>query len=210
MLKLPFGTLPGHWGLAGKSREIAKAEYELEDFDRYLKILEIRKDEYRPEEYEEKILDLNFFWKRITKEEYDRALAELIVDVDQKALVTLELDRVYGKISGLAYDKALATAKKEPWINVVKMDFTQKSSLEGSFELDWNEYFVDKLNTEGYVGATPDNIVNQWFMELCRNVAMEEFDGTGNFTSDSEANLDAVKRWGAESKHIGGGRKGYS
>jgi hypothetical protein len=88
------------------------------------------------------------------------------------------------------------------------MDFAGKGALEGSFELDWNEQFVEKLKSEGYSGPTPDNIVNQWFMEVCRNVAMEEFDGTGNFTADSEANLDAMKRWSSET--LPAGRKGHS
>jgi hypothetical protein len=89
------------------------------------------------------------------------------------------------------------------------MDFSKGNSLEGSFELDWNQPFVDKLTAEGYTGPTPDNIVNQWFMEVCRNVAMEEFDGTGDFTADSEANLETVKRWNSEKESLKNGRKGY-
>jgi hypothetical protein len=88
------------------------------------------------------------------------------------------------------------------------MDFGGKKSLEGSFELDWNEIFVESLKKEGYEGLTADSIVNQWFMEVCRNVALEEFDGTGNFSADSEANLETVKRWNSES--IGNNRKGHS
>ena len=45
MFKLPFGTLPGHWGLKGKTREIAKAEYELEGYELKKRLLEIKADE---------------------------------------------------------------------------------------------------------------------------------------------------------------------
>lgn len=207
MFKPKFGVLPGHWGLAGKTREIAKAEYELEGFELENALLEIKKDEYDNDVYQHKHLDMLFKHKKITEAVYHRTISDLIKDDKQKALAVLELDRREGKIEGLAYEKQLATLQGEPWVNVVKMDFNGKSSLEGSFELDWNEHFVAKLIVEGYEGPTPDNIVNQWFMEVCRNVAMEEFDGTGDFTADSAANLETMKRWSSES--LPSGKKGY-
>jgi hypothetical protein len=210
MLKPKFGLLPGHWGLAGKTRERAKAEYELSGYDRAVRLLEIDEDEYTPDEYSRKLLDLKRTYNKISPSEWDRAVVALIRSDKQRALATLELDNKDGKIVGSEYDKQLATLKGEPWVNVVNMDFTKKSSLEGSFELDWNEPFVEKLKSEGYSGPSPDNIVNQWFMELCRNIAMEEFDGTGDFTADSEANLEAVKRWSSDSESLGKGRKGYT
>ena len=44
-MKLKFGMMPGHWGLKGKTREIAKAEYELEGFELEERLLEIKQDE---------------------------------------------------------------------------------------------------------------------------------------------------------------------
>jgi len=44
----------------------------------------------------------------------------------------------------------------------------------GFFELDWNEYFVLQLRTAGYSGTTEEEVVDQWFSELCRNVGAEE------------------------------------
>lgn len=208
MSKLPFGILPGHWGLAGKTREIAKAEYELKGYELKLRLLEIKKDEMSLDKFELDKIELDFNHDKISEKEYHRKLAETIKDDKQKELALLELDYREGKFSETEYTKKVATIKNEPWVNVVNMDFTKKSSLEGSFELDWNQSFVDKLKAEGYSGPSPDNIVNQWFMELCRNIAMEEFDGTGDFAADSEANLDAMKRWNSES--FPGGRKGYS
>lgn len=209
MFKLPFGALPGHWGLAGKTREIAQAEYELEGYDLERRLLEIRKDDLDEKEYNRKLIDLDFKHGKTGNERYQRQLIELMVDEKQKVLATLELDLREGKIKQLEYDKAVATAKGEPWVNIVNMDFTKKSSLEGSFELDWNEHFVEKLKVEGYQGASSDAIVNQWFMELCRNIAMEEFDGTGDFTADSAANLETMKRWNSP-ESLPQGRKGHS
>jgi hypothetical protein len=209
MFKLPFGALPGHWGLAGKTREIARAEYELVGYDLERQLLVLSKSDFDEKDYARKHIDLEHKHARLTDQQYHRALTDLIVDDKQKALALLELDHREGKIKEIEYSKQLATIKGEPWVNVINMDFTKKSSLEGSFELDWNEHFVEKLKAEGYTGPTPDNIVNQWFMELCRNIAMEEFDGTGDFAADSEANLEAMKRWSNDSNSVGGGRKAF-
>lgn len=209
MFKLPFGSLPGHWGLKGKTREIAKAEYELEGYDLEKKILEIKRDELTEDAFREKSIDLERKYNRINDYEYRLMLTGLIKDETQREVARLEVEYSNGNMSDLEYQKAVATVKKEPWVTVLSMDFGGKSSLEGSFELDWNEYFVEKLKAEGYQAPTPDAVVNQWFMEVCRNVALEEFSGTGDFEANSEANLQAVKRWQSGAVSIDENRKGY-
>jgi hypothetical protein len=207
MFRLPFGTLPAHWGTAGKTREIMKAEYELSGYELEVRLLEIEKDEYIDKDYDKRLLDLKLKHKKISETVYYRNLAELIDDPKQKELALLELDYKEGKIKEMDYQKKAATLRGEPWVIVLSMDFDSKNSLEGSFELDWNDLFIEQLKTEGYKGVSPDKIINSWFMEVCRNVAMEEFDGVGDFTPDSEANLEAVKRWSSES--LPKGKKGY-
>lgn len=192
---IPFSVQPGHWGLTGKTREIAKAEYELEGFDLESRLLEIKQEDFTEKEYKKRVIDLDYKYSKITAFDQLRQLSNLIEDPKQRDLALLELDYKENKISTQEYQKQYATLKDEPWVSVLNMDFVNKGALEGSFELDWNEAFVTKLENEGYKGLTPDNIVNAWFMELCRNIAMEEFDGQGDFTADSEANLEAYKRF---------------
>ena len=43
----------------------------------------------------------------------------------------------------------------------------------GFFELDWNEYFVLQLRSAGYKGNSDEEIVDQWFSELCQNLGSE-------------------------------------
>jgi hypothetical protein len=193
---IPFGLLPGHWGIAGKSRAIAKAEYELVGLEQELAILHIKQDEYTDHDYITKQIELkNKYDQYSTQIDYLRALANNIVNEDQRNLAILELDFKDSKITENEYQKQSATMRGEPWVTVLNMDFGGELSLEGSFELDWNDYFVANLIKEGYEGATPDAIVNLWFMTICKNVALEEFDGTGNFTGDADANLEAMRRW---------------
>lgn len=204
---VPFSMYPFSWGLVGKERDKAEANYSLEGYELEKRLLEICKDEHTEKEFTIKESEILFKYNKITQLEHLRVLANLINDENQKKLALLELDYKEKKISEQEYEKGTATLKGEPWVTVIRMDFGGVKSLEGSFELDWNEFFVDNLKKEGYVGPTDDNIVNQWFMEVCRNVAMEEFDGTGDFTADSAANLETVKRWNSE--YIGTTHKGY-
>ena len=70
--------------------------------------------------------------------------------------------------------KELATQNKEPWVCVLNTHVNKENIRNGFFELDWNEYFVLQLRSAGYRGESDEEIVNQWFTELCKNVAAEE------------------------------------
>ena len=71
-------------------------------------------------------------------------------------------------------DKQKATMKKEPWVGVLNTHVNKENVRNGFFELDWNEYFILKLTEAGYKGASEEEIVDQWFKDLCRDVALEE------------------------------------
>jgi hypothetical protein len=70
--------------------------------------------------------------------------------------------------------KELATSKKEPWVAVLETHINKDNIRNGFFELDWNEYFVLQLRTAGYLGETEEEVVDEWFTELCRNLGNEE------------------------------------
>lgn len=205
---VPFSWLPGAWGLHGKTREIAEAEYHLTGIELERRILEIKKDEFESDEYTKKCWDLELKHGILSQEKYNRLIVSQIKDEKQKKLSEVELDLQEGKLTETEYAKKVATLNNEPWVTVLSLSFDGNNSKEGSFELDWNEQFIEKLKEDGYDGHTPDNIINQWFMTVCRNIALEEFDGTGDFTADSQANLDAYKRWNGP-EHDVNGRKGY-
>ena len=70
--------------------------------------------------------------------------------------------------------KTAATARQEPWVAVLQTHVNPESPRNGFFELDWNEYFVLMLRNNGYTGVTDEEIVDQWFSDLCREVGSEE------------------------------------
>lgn len=75
--------------------------------------------------------------------------------------------------------KEQATAANEPYINIVKVDIDPNNINNGAFELDWNDKFVINLIKAGYKIKPDDtdaDIVDRWFTQVCRNVALEVYE----------------------------------
>jgi hypothetical protein len=76
-------------------------------------------------------------------------------------------------------DKEIANEKGEPWVSVTRVELDPDNIGNGAFELDWNDKFVANLVRSGYqIKANEEDsvIVDRWFQEVCRNVAMENFE----------------------------------
>ena len=80
------------------------------------------------------------------------------------------------KVEPINPDKEAATKAKEPWVTVLSMELDPNDPGNGAFELDWNDIFVAKLVRAGYQGKTDQDIVDNWFKTVCRNVLMETFE----------------------------------
>jgi len=72
--------------------------------------------------------------------------------------------------------KELANEKGEPWVQVLSMDIDPNDPGQGAFELDWNDIFVARLIKAGYQGRTDQDIVDNWFQTVCRNVVLETYE----------------------------------
>jgi len=137
--KLPFWMLPASWGLKGKTRAIAEAEYM-----------------YSGKDLEEQLAEIN----ADTAE--DKEIAKLAVKLK------------FEEISQAAHDKAVATIRREPWVNVVKMGVNPTNVAAGFFELDWNDEFIIMLQENEYTGQSDEETVNKWFNDVCRTVLIQE------------------------------------
>ena len=72
--------------------------------------------------------------------------------------------------------KELATERDEPYVEVLSMDIDKDNPGNGAFELDWNDKFLSNLIRAGYQGKTDQDIVDNWFKSVCRNVIQENFE----------------------------------
>ena len=72
--------------------------------------------------------------------------------------------------------KDRATAKGEPWINVLDVKVNQDNIRNGFFELDWNNLFIQDLVANGYGTAQDpeEEIVDRWFRDIIYNMLSEE------------------------------------
>ncbi len=105
-----------------------------------------------------------------------------------KAKLNQELDPI-------AKEKSEATARGEPWVKVIGIELDPDNVGQGAFEIDWNEYFVLQLTRAGYQGKTDQDIVDQWFQTICRNIALEIWE---QYEADPTTRINR--------RNIGGGR----
>jgi len=137
--KIPFGMMPASWGLKGRSRALAEAEYYYEGDDLEKAVALIGVDD-----------------------PVDVAVAELEVDFRQE------------KIGRVEFEKKKAEIKQEPWVNVVELGVNPENAQAGYIELDWNDHFVKMLHNNGYSGKSDEDVVNQWFNDVCKTVLLQE------------------------------------
>jgi hypothetical protein len=203
-MKIPFKLLPAAWGLKGKSREIAEAEYYYtgEELDR--KLADINNSEGQQRDLAHLALDLKY--GKIDLLDHDEKYIELTASPESKAY-KLEMARIAharGKTTDNEYEKEVATINEKGWVN------TKVDSENYAFEFDWNEYFIAELEEAGF-GPAPkeEQIVEEWFNALCKDIALDAFQGDGSIEDledqekDRKANLVNVD-------DLGDGRKSVS
>tara|TARA_B100001093_G_scaffold246833_1_gene236324 strand:+ start:458 stop:898 length:441 start_codon:yes stop_codon:yes gene_type:complete len=98
--------------------------------------------------------------------DYDLAQAEYELSGSDKENKVTEINN--------KYDKEEATEAKEPWVNVIKMGIDPDNVVQGYFELDWNDEFVQYLMSQGIAGDSDEDVVNKWFNAVCRTVLLQE------------------------------------
>ena len=56
------------------------------------------------------------------------------------------------------------------------MELDEGQPGKGFFELDFNDNFVEYLAKSGYEGLEPDQIVDSWFSDLCKNIVLSDLE----------------------------------
>lgn len=96
--------------------------------------------------------------------------------------------------------KELATQRGEPWVQVINLELDPDNLGNGAIELDWNDIFVARLVKAGFRGKTDQQIVDQWFTTVCRNVVLETY----------EQEMADPDRRATARRDIGNGRSEFS
>ena len=192
---IPFSWLPGAWGLKGTARKRAQAEYELEGYELEVELANI--DFPDEQERNRQLLEIDRKYDKITKEEYMYKMLEFIKDPVERAVEELDLDLRFGKISDTEHEKKVATAKQEPWVTVIDLNVRDETG-------NWNDYFIQDLKEAGFQGMSDEDIVNSWFSRICRDIALSEYSGQGDF---DERLAEAENRMSKQSETDDDGRR---
>ena len=169
---IPFRYLPSSWGLKGKTRLRAQAEYELSGLELDIRMAEI--DHEDPVQLELALLDAKLKHKQIDVYEHD--VQSNTIRLKDEALlpeVLLDLELKHHRISKLEHDRKLADLRSEPWVNMPDIKWDPNDPSRSYFELDYNEHFVEFLRANNYTGVSEEEIVEKWLNTVCRSVAAE-------------------------------------
>jgi hypothetical protein len=192
--------MPASWGLKGKSRDIAEAEYYYEGEGLARKLAEI--EAINEDDLKQQLLEIDLEYKHIDRRKYDTETAKLNLEGDELALEMARINHEAGDLSDAEYDKEVKTINKESYISVINID-----GKDNSFEFDWNLYFIEELEEAGYGPAPKEEmIVEQWFNALCKEVTLEAFQGDGSI-DDLEEQEKERKGNLVKVTNIGEGRK---
>lgn len=85
------------------------------------------------------------------------------------------LTKLFNKETPEVEKKIDYTLSPNPHVEVVKITIPNpKDPTVGYFELDWNDAFVKQLREAGYSGRQDEEVVDQWFNDLCRGVVSDD------------------------------------
>ena len=56
------------------------------------------------------------------------------------------------------------------------MELDKDKPGQGFFELDFNDNFVEYLAQNGYEGLEQEQIVDNWFNDLCKNIVLNDLE----------------------------------
>ena len=141
-------------------------------------------------------------WKKI-KASLGLNKAELAAEAKAMAASEARTKRAEAKADAKAdkvkvlSPKDEATAKGQPWVEVLGIEVDEADPGQGAFELDWNDVFITKLVRAGYQGKTDQDLVDNWFKAVCRNVVTETYE---------QDQADPEKRAESRRRDLGNGR----
>lgn len=180
-MNLPFWLIPAHWGLKGYPRDVALAHYTMSGYELEHHLIAIN-PELTDKEKALKAYDVTYkFSTTMTSAEYEIGRVDLmdIPDID-KLIKKEQLKYANNMITLLQLEKNIATIKGERWVKVLEIETDDNEPKEGSFDLDWNDFFITYLVDHGYIYPTEDEAVDAWLTDLCKNVALGNIKGMLN------------------------------
>ena len=127
---------------------------------------------------------LNFLKKKKTYESDLKELKKRYPDEELSKKYKLEkndLDLEYNKIDAIEYERRINDLHKNPWAKI-HFNYDENNDPENmQTEIVYNDYFIKKLQSQGYSGKTNDDIIQSWLSQVfASNVEPGDLDLEGN------------------------------
>ena len=195
MSKIPFSWLPASWGLKGKSRELAEAEYYLTGYDLDIAKARIGHGVDSPE-FTKAVIELDYRYGKISEYEKDCKLIDINGDQSVPGLAQLDVDLKHNRISVQEHERKTADIKNEPYMAMPKISWDPVDPSKTFFELDYNPAFVESLRGNGYQG-TDEECINRWLNDVCNSILNEMAPSDPEFVS----NVRRIRRDDGKTEH---------
>jgi hypothetical protein len=114
--------------------------------------------------------------KKTVSDRIDNSDLNTLVKKDTKVAASSGKKAAKKTAKKTAAKKTKKGKAEEPYIRVVEVTFDKENPRYGSFEFDFNQAFVMELMKAGYQGREDNDIVENWFTDVCRNVAKETYE----------------------------------
>ena len=141
-------------------------------------------DEDLSKKYKLEKNDLDLEYKKIDAYEHDKNQIDIMsaemkkIDVQEDLL---KLDLKYNKIDAIEYERRINDLHKNPWAKI-HFNYDENNDPENmQTEIVYNDYFIKKLQSQGYSGKTNDDIIQSWLSQVfASNVEPGDLDLEGN------------------------------
>jgi hypothetical protein len=173
MSKIPFSWLPASWGLKGKSRELAEAEYYLTGYELDIAKARIGHGLESPA-FTRSVLDIDLAYGKISAYDHDTRLAEIDhSDETALAMAKLDVDLKHNRVSAQEHERKRADILNEPFMAMPKISWDPVDPSKTFFELDYNQAFVEWLRSNGYNNVSDEEAINRWLNDVCNSILSE-------------------------------------
>lgn len=191
---IPFEWWPGSWGLKGKTREIAKAEYELQGYDLEVKLAEINStDETK---LRKDLLDIDLKYDRISEYDYDLEILGLLHkpnSYDYKK-GKLDIQFEFEEITEYDYDKGIAELKspaKDRQLAILDVDLKHERITPQEYERKKADVLEEPWIAMPKISWDPENSSKTYF-ELDYNEFFLQFLKDNGYQGSDD---DCINRW---------------
>lgn len=176
--------IPKEFSINDLQKRLTRSALKTYKYNLYMAYKQLNSGKCTDTQYKKRIIAIYHIFDLINDYEYDSRIIDInydsVIDKDRYKRAKAEVDLNHEKISEREYEKIISTLDKEPWVYIEFIPDTENPE-GGAFDWDYNEFYIEALKEKGYVGTTDDEIMEDYLNNICRYVAIDEYEGIGNF-----------------------------